>query len=158
MEPALRRFSCACCHTPVFICSRCDRGQRYCSKDCSEQTRKSNQRSTQESYQDSHRGRRTHAQRQRRYRARKRNRSEGVAKKVTHQGSPPQPPAALLIAESTALQMSQSEQAPISKSLLQCHFCQCECSELVRIGFLRCRIRRPLCLTEKKDPHYARDP
>lgn len=158
MEPAPRRYLCACCHAPVLICSRCDRGDRYCSDDCAQQRRKCSQHSAAKRYQRSHRGRSKHAQRQRRYRERKRRCSEGFAKKVTHQGSPPRPAAALLIAQTTALQTLQSEQAQPSKSLWQCHFCHSDCGLFVRTGFLRCRIRRPPCLTQKKETHYARDP
>jgi hypothetical protein len=77
---------------------------------------------------------------------------------VTHQGSPLLPPAALLPSETTTLQAIESEPLPAPKLLRQCHVCHCDCSELVRIGFLRCRIRRPARLTEQKETHHARDP
>ena len=34
MRESARRFLCAGCGTEVFICTACDRGQRYCPGDC----------------------------------------------------------------------------------------------------------------------------
>jgi len=157
MEPPARCYSCAQCQTRVLVCSRCDRGNRYC-KDCARQVRKCKQHEAARRYQNSGRGRRNHAQRQRRYRARQRRLSEPLAEKVTHQGSPPPSPAALLPSETTALQSPQSQPLQASKSLWRCHFCQCECPEFVRIDFLRCRIRRPTRLPDQKGSTHDRDP
>jgi hypothetical protein len=81
-EPA-RFFLCAGCRAQVLICSDCDRGQIYCNEGCACEIRRRNQREAGRRYQRSSKGRATHAERSRRYRARRRN--------VTHQG-PPQPP------------------------------------------------------------------
>jgi len=120
--------------------------------------RKARQKDAAERYQDSAFGRRAHAERQRHYQERRRRYQHHLEKKMTHQGSPLLPPAALLPSETTTLQTIESESLPASKPLWQCHFCHCECSELVRNGFLRCRIRRPARLTEQKETHHARDP
>jgi len=157
MEPPARRYLCAQCQTPVLVCSRCDRGNRYC-KDCAHQVRKCKQRGAAQRYQSSHHGCSKHAQRQHRYRTRLRRLSETLAEKVTHQGSPPPGPAALLHSETTALLSPQSEPLQAPKSLWQCHFCHCDCPGFVRIDFLRCHIRRPSRLTDQKGPHHARDP
>ena len=67
------------CRRQFFLCSRCDRGQRYCSPACSAAARRTERRETAARYQRGHRGRRLHAARQARYRERR-------AQKVTHPG------------------------------------------------------------------------
>lgn len=158
MEPPARMYWCACCGVCVLICSHCDRGDRYCSNECAKEMRKERQKDAAERYQDGPFGRRNHAARQRHYQERRRCYQHHLEKKMTHQGSPLLPPAALLPSETTTLQTIESEPLQASKPLRQCHFCHCECSELVRNGFLRCRIRRPARLTERKEIHHARDP
>lgn len=95
-------------------------------------------------YQASRRGRHAHAQRQRRWRAKQ--------AKVTHHGSPPPDPPALLPPDATAIVFDAQQPS------WQCHFCGCNCVELVRIDFLRRRIRRLSRLTDQKEPYHARDP
>ncbi len=142
MEPPARRYLCACCHTPVLLCSRCDHGNRYC-KDCALAQRRNCVRAAGKRYQASRRGRHTHAQRQRRWRAKR--------AKVTHQGSPPLGLPALLPTDVTAIKVDAQQP-------WQCHFCCCNCAELVRIDFLRRRIRRLPRLSDQKESHHARDP
>jgi len=143
MEPPARRYLCACCRVVVLVCSRCDRGNRYC-KDCAPKQRTNCVRAAGRRYQASRRGRHAHAQRQRRWRAKN--------AKVTHQGSPPPDLPALLSANAAAIEV-QTPQPP-----WQCHFCGCDCVEWVRIDFLRCRIRRVDHLKHQKEPHHARAP
>ena len=143
MEPPPRRYLCACCHIPVLVCSRCDRGNRYC-KDCAPKQRSSCVRAAGQRYQASRHGRHTHAQRQRRYRDKR--------AKVTHQGSPPLALPALLPTDAAVIVLD------VQPASWQCHFCCCDCGEFVRIDFLRRRIRRLARLTNKKEPHHARDP
>ena len=88
MEPPARHYLCARCRTAVLICSRCDRGQRYCAGDCAKQVRTQSLQEAGQRYQSSRSGRLKHATRQRRYRDRQ--------TKVTHHGSPPQAPDDLL--------------------------------------------------------------
>lgn len=148
MEPAARCYLCACCRTPVLICSDCDRGQRYCARGCAARVRKQCVQAAGKRFQASRRGRHAHAERQRRYRARQ--------AKVTHQGSPPAPPAALLLPETTAPGIHPPSQ-PL-QPCGQCHFCLRNCGVFVRIGFLRCRLRRAAVLPDPKEPHHVRDP
>ncbi len=143
MEPPARRYLCACCHTPVLLCSRCDRGNRYC-KDCAVTARPRCIKAAAERYQASRRGRHAHAQRQRRYREKR--------AKVTHQGSPPVSAPALLPPEATAIEVDAPQQP------WQCHFCNGKCAELVRIDFLRRRIRRLPPNPKQKEAHHGRDP
>ena len=78
-----RLFLCAGCHAQALICSCCDRGQIYCAGDCADRARRRSLQCAGQRYQDGPPGRRRHAARQGRYRARD--------KKVTHHGSPPPP-------------------------------------------------------------------
>ena len=151
MEPAARRYSCAQCQTPVLVCSHCDHGNRYC-QDCAREVRQCKQRGAAKRYQNSLRGRSNHARRQRRYRERQRRKSKTLAEIVTHQGSPPVSLPALLSPEAAVIEVD----AP--QPLWQCHFCQGNCAEMVRVDFLRRRIRRLARLTHQKVPHHARDP
>ncbi len=75
-----RLYQCARCLCPVVICSRCDRGNRYCPGGCAKQARRDSMRRAAARYQRTRRGRFRHAARQQRYRARPRQ-------IVTHQGS-----------------------------------------------------------------------
>ena len=79
-----RSYTCAraCCNAEVLVCRACDRGQRYCSKQCRRQAHLALQCKASRKYQSSHAGRVNHARRQRRYRERKRQ-----SEIVTHQRS-----------------------------------------------------------------------
>src|SRR5919109_3298999 len=84
-KESLRFVICArpACAQVFFLCRRCDRGNRYCSPGCSTSARRSGLRAAGERYQRTSYGRRGHADRQRRYRARR-----AAAQIVTHQGTP----------------------------------------------------------------------
>ena len=137
-----RRYLCAGCRTPVLMCSHCDRGNRFCTAGCASQARRQSLRSAGRRYQDTHRGRRAHAERQRRYRARQ--------QKVTHQSSPPPALPVQLVTEPT-----------VKKYTLpppwHCHLCHRVLPEFVRQDFLRRRIRR--FQSDRRDPfgHYPRN-
>jgi len=77
---ANRLFNCAACRKLLVICSKCDRGNIYCSE-CAPERRRQRRREATARYQATPRGRRTHAERQRRYRERLKT------QKVTHAGS-----------------------------------------------------------------------
>lgn len=140
MESSGRYYLCARCRTAVLICSHCDRGQRYCAGDCARLARALSLRAAGQRYQLSLPGRYKHAARQRAYRARQ--------IKVTHQGSPPQPPSDLLPLIPT---LSVEIASPLP---WHCHFCGRLQAQFVRQGFLRCRIRRPLHLPDRKEAHH----
>lgn len=95
MDKSARLFLCARCGIQVQLCTRCDRGQRYCTPSCSSAARRIAQREAAQRYQRSRRGRMAHAARSRRWRVRRRPRApvtpkllELDANIVTHQGSP----------------------------------------------------------------------
>lgn len=112
---SLRMFTCSGCRKQVFICSHCDRGQRYCSKSCRRAARKESSRKASRRYQKTNRGARNHAARQRRYRQER--------QKVTHQGSLPD--------EASLPSCEQS-----SKTVHKCHFCGRKGSFFTRSRFL----------------------
>ena len=80
------------CRVQVILCSRCDRGNRYCGRACRRQARTEARRQAAQRYQRSWRGRVCHAQRSRRWRQRRAARDAvgaagADAQNVTHQGS-----------------------------------------------------------------------
>lgn len=92
MDRPARLYLCARCREQVILCSRCDRGNRYCGQACRHQAREQARRESAQRYQRSWRGRVRHAQRSRRWRQRRAARdavgTAGLdAQNVTHQGS-----------------------------------------------------------------------
>ena len=131
MQATGRLFLCAHCRAQVIICRRCDRGQRYC-KSCAKEVRRTRMREAGRRYQKTRQGRFAHAERARRYRARR--------KKVTHQGSP--------IPTSSAVLRQECDDhavvlAPVRHSGLpgafHCHRCAVPLPHFVRTGPLRRR-------------------
>jgi hypothetical protein len=134
-EPASGRlFLCAKCREQVVVCSRCDRGQIYCSGDCSGVARRQSLREAAHRYRQTSRGRKTGAARTDRFRARKRI--------VTHQGSPPQPPDDLLPAGATVTTNDISPAERPQRLALHCHWCGRPCLPGLRQDFLRRRDHR----------------
>ena len=129
-----RLFLCAGCRHQVIVCSCCDRGQIYCVDGCARQARRRTVQQAGRRYQASHRGRRMHAARMGRWRARQ--------QKVTHHGSPV-PPAGDLLAPA-AMTILRDAAAPADQPRLSgphCHWCGRSCLPLLRQGFLRRRRR-----------------
>lgn len=130
-----RLFLCAGCRMQVLICSGCDRRQIYCAGDCSQRVRRRAVKCAGQRYQNSPAGRRRHAARQGRYRARD--------KKVTHHGSPPPPPDDLLAPGSP---VSASDAAVpedrARRTITHCHWCGRRCPPLLPAGQLRGRHQR----------------
>ena len=94
MDQPARMYLCARCRVQVILCSRCDRGNRYCGRQCSGQARRQARRETAQRYQRSWGGRIAHARRSRRWRQRLAQREAARAggcseHNVTHQGSQP---------------------------------------------------------------------
>jgi len=139
MKPSARLFNCARCQCQVMICRRCDRGNMYCGSNCSQSARRDSIRAAGRRYQRSRRGRFQHAERQRRYRSRRR--------KVTHQGFAPTASDDVLGAESKALDLVHHPDPLLETQEPHCHFCQCACSSFLRLTFLHrsaLRLQTPL--------------
>jgi hypothetical protein len=143
-------FICARCRQQVLLCSRCDRGQRYCSRACSRAARLDARREAARRYQRSRAGRMAHAARSRRWRQRLREREQasreaaavdgGITNFVTHQGWPaPAVDAPLpLVDEHRAVATG----ALTSTSATQCRRCAAPLGFWTRQGFLRHGMRR----------------
>ena len=133
MLSSARLFNCARCRAQVVICSHCDRGNLYCGKWCSQSARRESVRAAGKRFQRSRRGCFAHAERQRRYRQRRRQ-------KVTHQGSPAGLPNETLAAESRTSPERIEVPAAVDGEDIRCQLCGRPCSAFVRQGF---KHRRP---------------
>ncbi len=143
MRPNYRLFQCACCLAQLAICSICDFGQRYCPEGCSREALRASWRQASRRYQATPRGRRHHAARQERYRARQGLCAgtpaclpEGVevtpAQKVTHKGSLP-------ALERRTLRRTSVVRHGQGLAVVFCSFCGEACEPYARRDFLRRR-------------------
>jgi hypothetical protein len=148
-----RLFVCARCREQVLLCSRCDRGQRYCGRVCSRAARRQSLCAAASRYQRSWGGRIAHAARSRRWRQRCREQVRDQASAVeaaaadgggvdfvTHQGSPTPPPDAPLPPSDEPADAAID--AGTSPSTAQCRRCAAPLAPWVRQGFLRHGMRR----------------
>lgn len=125
MQPTGRLLMCARCRAQVFICRRCDRGNRYCTADCARAARRESLSAAGHRYQRSCRGRMAHAARARRYRAR--------SKFVTHHSSPA--PAANDVLQRDLIDATEAVAATMvvaTPATSRCHCCGCPLPALVR--------------------------
>ena len=76
------------CKQQVKICTYCDIGNIYCSKNCSVPARQKNLRRSNHRYQNTYQGLLNHAKRQTTYRSRKKAQNQPSKNKVTYHGSP----------------------------------------------------------------------
>lgn len=146
VRPDCRRYRCDRCQRRVYICSWCDRGQRYCSRHCSQAARRGKVGEAGRRYQKSPRGGRAHARRQASYRRRQR----ASAQKVTHQGTPGGSGSGTLVtcaittpSHPPEISVPAAESIPSAPPLsqLSCAFCGQPCAPFVRHDFRRQRRR-----------------
>ncbi|MDR4517960.1 MAG: hypothetical protein MRK00_11310 [Nitrosomonas sp.] len=128
MQSTGRLYFCQRCHTQVIICSRCDRGQRYCDSTCAKNARSTSLKCAAKKYQSSRSGRFNNAARQRRFRQRQ-------TQKVTHQGSPSSALRDLLKNKPKRPRIAQ-KLMPVDSSLI-CHHCGSACQSFLRQDFLQ---------------------
>lgn len=133
-RPDCRRYVCDRCRRAVYICSWCDRGQRYCSGRCRRGARQRSLRAAGRRYQQTRRGRRLHARRQQAYRERQR-------KKVTHHGcrGAQESETVVACAREAVSQRRSAAVGPWRGRELTCVGCGEACEAVVRHDFLRCR-------------------
>ena len=124
MEKTCRLFNCEKCHKQVLICSHCDRGNIYCSKECSRQARTESSQTAGKRYQNTHQGRMNHAHRQSIYRARQNKEIE----KVTHQGS-----NEITIHVPLEVKELPEDNRSTNEKHVFCDFCGCACSDFIRL-------------------------
>lgn len=148
-----RLFVCARCRVQVLLCTRCDRGQRYCGRVCSRAARLQSLCAAASRYQRSWGGRIAHAARSRRWRRRCRERVRdeaaavdaaapdgGVIDFVTHQGSPaPSTDAPLPLTDERPAAVTGALASPLAA---RCRRCAAPLAPWVRQGFLRHGMRR----------------
>lgn len=135
-----RLFVCARCQRQVRICSRCDRGQQYCGSVCAGIARGESLRAAGHRYQQTQRGRHCHAERQRRYRRRCRERTH--REKVTHHGSAVLAYGVSLACHPLLMREVNMSVFPEPATTRRCHFCARAISDFVRLGWRRTRVRR----------------
>lgn len=131
-----RLYDCLLCRQQVMICSYCDRGNIYCSKNCSVPARQKNIRRSSQRYQNTYQGQLNHAKRQAAYRSRKSLEKQPLKNKVTHHGS--------LVVVNNALLQSVENKTKVdefaqTEVIMQCHFCHKEVSDFLRSAFLKGR-------------------
>ncbi len=147
---SVRRYFCATCRAEVYVCSPCDRGQRYCREGCAPSARRRSTREANRRYQRTLCGRLLHAERSRRYRLRR--------KIVTDHGSPAPIDHDVLPASATKTVLAPSSTVEIttappaaetavdavsSAARVRCHFCGNWYDSWIRHTPLRRRSSRP---------------
>jgi hypothetical protein len=146
-----RLFLCARCRQQVVLCSRCDRGNRYCGRACWRLSREAANREAGSRYQRSYRGRLAHARRAQRWRERRAQ----APQNVTHQGCPAEAANAPLLAwphdtttaivETPCAGHDEAPPAPdVAKPVNRCRRCCEPLGPWVRQGFVRHVARDPL--------------
>jgi hypothetical protein len=130
IEESHRIFQCRRCGKQVRICTRCDRGQRYCSDACRTISRRGAIRAASRRYQETPQGAENHRRREKRYRI-------SITGRVTHQGSPPlltvASQAAILVAAYAAKREGAREDYPECDC---CDFCGRPCGSFSRFFFI----------------------
>lgn len=134
MPVSSRLYHCCRCNAQVIICTRCDRGQRYCAGECRHEARSESRKRAAKKYQSSRAGRFNNADRQRRFRERKKQ-------KVTHQGSIQKPLHDLL--KTCLTETKKTQTLSLSGFTLRCHHCGCVCEPFLRQDFHRSRRFKP---------------
>jgi hypothetical protein len=132
-----RLFLCLCCRQQIVVCSRCDRGQVYCGRECASEVRRSRQREARRRYQASERGRQMHAARSRRYRARGRRVTDQGRILVAPPGRQPEP-------AHTDARVAQPAISVVTGRLTACYRCGDPVSKMVRQFPIRRSRRRPI--------------
>lgn len=130
----VRLYICALCRQQVFICSPCDHGNIYCGDQCAAIARKNSLHSANQRYQNTRRGKMLHADRQHRYRQRNCTLLTTLEKIVTDHGS--QIAASSISLPVVSITVKIVKKPSISTDIF-CDFCGCQCSNLLRRGYLR---------------------
>jgi hypothetical protein len=133
-EVSCRVFLCVRCRSRVLVCRRCDRGQIYCVGTCAQEARRSRQREARRRYQATPRGRAMHAERNRRYRARRQCVTDHGLAKMPDGGLSPGSDI-----NATSNPPSSSRRAPAHWT---CHRCRRPASPFLRLSAIRRAGRR----------------
>lgn len=166
MANTYRIFNCALCFRLTIICSRCDRGQRYCRAQCSKLASEQQGRDSGRRYQSTDKGKLNHKVRQQTYLMRK-------EAKMTQQGSP-NPPVALppqksQVTPAAPTKPTWRQEEPVEQtekeeprqvvgqapSQQRCSFCGQRCGHFARRGPLRRRGRVHSSSRRPRLPRYG---
>ena len=133
IEETARLYHCLKCQIQVCICRCCDHGNVYCQS-CAPLARKESVKAARISYARTKAGKHNNAARQQRYIKKKKERqlSSDIEeiKKITDHGSNH--------SENYDLLFPVKEESEIlSNGAIICHFCGKNCSEFLRVDFLR---------------------
>ncbi len=128
MQSTARLYFCCRCQAQVIICSRCDRGHRYCTKACADTARSASLNRAGKKYQSTRDGRFNNAARQQRYRESKRQ-------IVTHQGSPFMATHDVLKTQFNRSENVQKQDQ--NRSDVRCHHCGAVCELFLRQDYLQ---------------------
>lgn len=139
MLPSARFYLCARCRSQAFICSRCDRGQIYCTERCAATARHQSQHEARQRYNKTRRARTLNAERQHRYRLRQTTQKH---ERVTDQGFGLVPATASSSASTDQRVAQPFSPVATAAGIVVCVRCACECAASVRLGFLKPRYRR----------------
>jgi hypothetical protein len=113
-----RVFTCGVCGRTVWICKRCDRRHRYCSKACSKAARDASKAKARRKFQRTDRGREGNARRQRAYYDRQRDTPQRI---LTHHTSQPLEASCRIAAPKTAVIGESQRQIPSEPERTQAH-------------------------------------
>jgi len=127
MQSSARLYSCCRCQAQVIICSRCDRGHRYCAGECAGDARSASLKRASEKYRSTRAGRINNAARQKRYRQRQQQ-------IVTHHGSLPARGHDVLKTRFDGFEKTQKYDQ--NGTVLFCHHCSAVCEPFLRQDFL----------------------
>jgi len=130
MHNSSRLYYCCLCRVQVIICTRCDRGQRYCPGGCSQKARKKSVVRAGKKYQSTRSGRFNNAKRQQQYRQRQRQKQ-----KVTHHSS--DPPTRCAVLRSTRNRLEKPTKQALIETSLHCSHCGDACGPFLRSDFLQ---------------------
>jgi len=136
-------FHCARCRRLVVICTRCDRGQRYCSADCAQVQRRRSVGEAGRRYQQTPLGARHNAARQKRWRLRSAN-TVTHHTSTTHKHLREETPGETVHQEACDATSNRkpalSNRVPITVSAREvdprCNFCGRACGDYTRLGTL----------------------
>ena len=138
MHNSSRLYYCCLCRAQVIICTRCDRGQRYCPDGCSQIARKKSVVRAGKKYLSTRSGRFNNAKRQQQYRQRQRQKQ-----KVTHHSSAP--PTRCAVLKSTRDNLEKATKQVLTEAILHCSHCGDACGSFLRSDFLQyCQFRQNL--------------
>ena len=134
---SFRLFNCALCCLQVRLCSKCDRGNRYCGQICAALARRRSVAEAGRRYQRGFQGALNHANRQAIYRVH-------TAEEVTHQGSAGGSSSAILSFGNDKGASEPITSKPETEARNRCSGCGIPCGPFARPDFIgRCRLMRP---------------